>query len=244
MSHSFRHALKTSGQQSRMRPVTQSLDKQLAAYSIAAACAGVALTSLAQPATHQTIQYFPANFNLVSVNRNFELFPFDIDRNGITDFNFFGAGSGYSSRSGQNASYQGVVGWSQMPTGAGALDHMLSKGMEIGPKEAFGSKATLLRSSWRRHHGESQSVCSGLYQGGKPYIGVKFLMRGETHYGWIRVSSLQCLGLGEINGYVTGYAYNTVANAPIQAGQIRSGGSVADMQGTLGMLSLGAAGRK
>jgi hypothetical protein len=222
-----------------------SLDRRLSAYCIAAGCAGVGAAALAQTGSTHAIQYFPASIELLSLERSFQLFPIDIDRNGVTDFNFTLGGSAYSSRSGQNATYSGAVGWSRLPAGAGALNRMLSKGQEIGPSETFGSHEVLLESRWREHRGQTSANCSGLYAGSsKPYIGIKFVMHGDTHYGWIRLGGMQCAGHGSVQGYVTGYAYNTVANAPIQAGQIRSGETTSDMRGSLGMLSLGSAGRK
>lgn len=222
------------------------LDRRLSAYCIVAGCTGVGVAALAQTGSHQTIQYFPANVDLVSFDRGFELIPLDIDRNGATDFNFFGAGSGgYSSRSGQNGTYHGLVGWSQLPAGAGALNRMLAKGQEIGPSENFTNQATLLYSNWREQQGHTSAQCGGIYRGGAgPYIGIKFVMHGDTHYGWIRLSGMQCIGRGSIQGKVTGYAYNTVANAPIQAGQIRSGIVSSEMHGSLGALALGALGKK
>jgi len=72
-------------------------------------------------------------------------------------------------------------------------------------------------------------------------MGVRFLINGETHYGWIRMSVTAAPY--QVTDYITGYAYNTVANQPISAGEgarkpVRAGLD----PGTLGILGLGAAG--
>ena len=44
------------------------------------------------------------------------------------------------------------------------------------------------------------------------YLGLKFLIDGEVHYGWARLTVMKRYTT------VTGYAYETVANQPIRAG--------------------------
>jgi hypothetical protein len=49
------------------------------------------------------------------------------------------------------------------------------------------------------------------------YVGVTFLIDGETHYGWarIRIKASKML--------LTGYAYETAPNQPINTGQTADG---------------------
>lgn len=84
------------------------------------------------------------------------------------------------------------------------------------------------------------------------YLGVKFLISGQVHEGWIRLTMTN--SFGDVKGTITGYAYETVANETgLAAGQIRSENEDATTgetkppaytvkPATLGMLSLGAAG--
>ncbi|NVO01831.1 MAG: T9SS type A sorting domain-containing protein [Bacteroidetes bacterium] len=51
------------------------------------------------------------------------------------------------------------------------------------------------------------------------YIGCKFLIGTNTHYGWIRVNT----PLGGATGTVYDYAYNSTPDAPITAGQLAVG---------------------
>jgi hypothetical protein len=57
------------------------------------------------------------------------------------------------------------------------------------------------------------------------FLGVKFLISGETHYGWIRLNVPSPFG-----GTITGYAYETEANKPITAGFTNFGGSIAPIK--------------
>jgi hypothetical protein len=46
------------------------------------------------------------------------------------------------------------------------------------------------------------------------YLGVKFQIKGKTHYGWVRLKNSSCLG-----ATLTGYAYETIPGKAIKAGQ-------------------------
>ena len=63
------------------------------------------------------------------------------------------------------------------------------------------------------------------------------------HYGWIRLSL--AVSFGSITGSITGYAFNTIANQSIAAGQIRPADEKALVEevpaGSLGMLAAGSA---
>jgi hypothetical protein len=75
------------------------------------------------------------------------------------------------------------------------------------------------------------------------YLGVKFKVNGKFHFGWIRVSITT--HPDSVSGTITGYAFNSIANEPIFAGQLRPAGSEGAVTenvpaGTLGMLAAGA----
>jgi hypothetical protein len=54
----------------------------------------------------------------------------------------------------------------------------------------------------------------------QPYIGLRFVINGKTHYGWARFSGIRHhdsdKGL-KVWGDVTGYAYETIPNKPVIA---------------------------
>lgn len=68
------------------------------------------------------------------------------------------------------------------------------------------------------------------------YVGVSILVGGNTHYGWIQLANLTEISDGNgNNGVVVDWAYNDVAGASIEAGQVPEPGSLA-------LLALGAVG--
>ena len=84
-----------------------------------------------------------------------------------------------------------------------------------------------------------------------PYLGFKFLIDGEIHYGWARVNVHA--NFLDLSATLTGYAYETVANRPILTGFTHGSmdaSSDASQQtqppvaGSLGRLAIGAAGQR
>ena len=49
------------------------------------------------------------------------------------------------------------------------------------------------------------------------YLGLKFMINGEVHYGWARLNETCDKGNNSIR--LTGYAYETIPNQGIKAGQ-------------------------
>jgi hypothetical protein len=114
----------------------------------------------------------------------------------------------------------------------------MKPGMRIGPGNAF-------------HGGAERMVyCTVqlLYPIGSwinvntRYLGIKFKIKGKTHYGWARLSVKVQLPL-TITATLTGYAYETIPNRPIIAGRTKGADDGADpvdsTPGTLGDLGLG-----
>jgi len=122
------------------------------------------------------------------------------------------------------------------PYGNLDLDLGLSRGYQIGSQARFGAGGTI--TGWSRACGPS--VNGGWYCnsfGGGPwsgYLGVRFWMYGQRspHYGWVALS------LSQGGGTVTGFAYETLAGHPIDAGQTFD----TPEPGTLGLLALGSLG--
>ena len=79
------------------------------------------------------------------------------------------------------------------------------------------------------------------------FLGVRFLIGGKTHYGWIRLS-VTTQAKGAMTVEITAYAYETIANKVTTAGATSGAASVAEVQpqmpkpAGLGMLALGAEG--
>ena len=63
------------------------------------------------------------------------------------------------------------------------------------------------------------------------YLGLKFEINGQTHYGWARFN-VSTSGWNTIDATLTGYAYEDQADTPIHIGPVPE-------PGTLGLLALG-----
>jgi hypothetical protein len=72
---------------------------------------------------------------------------------------------------------------------------------------------------------------------------VKFKINGQFHFGWIRVSISTSYGF--VTGTISGYAFNSIANTSITAGQMHplatEKAAIEDVPtGSLGALAAGA----
>jgi hypothetical protein len=72
------------------------------------------------------------------------------------------------------------------------------------------------------------------------YLGLKFVIKGKTHYGWARLTT-SCAQF-ECSDLLTGYAYETVANKSIVTGKTKGAGAIVERT-SLGHLAQGVSGR-
>jgi hypothetical protein len=240
-----------------------TLDHRLKLYSLAAAVAGVSALALSQPAEAE----------VVITNKNIPVplcgdevpcsISIDLNGDGINDFKFSLISSydyGFLSRrlhvkADQNGGgVMGTAGGKHGPYAScllrgakiGASDHFLARGNDTvedsyiyyrslashGPKELYGK--------WGGNHPNR-------------FLGLKFKIDGETHYGWIRMTVDTVTSATQqpvMSATITEYGYETVANKTLDAGL--SGADSADDQAqetgqrprqvSLGMLAFGADG--
>ena len=198
------------------------LEKNLLAYTTAA---GAGLATLAMPAEAEII-YTPSNTPMVinGQNHGLGLTQLDLNNDGTPDF-AFGLSStirftsiGYTSRfkfllrvAPDQAGNQVVQG-QQAGTAAA-----IAAGRKIGPQQKFGANGYLVHQIYSRNS-KGKDVSSGSWRNLEfAYVGLKFLINGEVHYGWARIKFPYPNGYGFPSIY--GYAYESVANQPIIAGQ-------------------------
>jgi hypothetical protein len=206
MSNSFKQSAK--GPHSR-RHSNPHLDKMLAGYATTATAVGVALLATAQPAEAKII-YTKANVTASS-------YLLDLNRDGVPDFNIRFCSCGGSGtnlwvevsssqyiHAGQNA----IRVQAASPRAAAAL----VRGALIGPTRPFYNP--------RKYYGATMAWFEPYSSGGpwinvtNRYLGLKFLIHGEVHYGWARITNV---GLWSFT--VTGYAYETTVGKSLRAGQ-------------------------
>jgi hypothetical protein len=177
----------------------------------------------------------------------------DLNKDGLPDFEFsatymFGSSTcGCHNRQAiliKTVAGGGVVGGSYAGQ-PGPYASALARGAKIGPSAHFANGKVVIEA-----HSNSYSTNfydgKWYYVGPNRFLGVKFQIKGETHYGWIRMTVDAPGAVG--NSIVTGYAYETVANKRITAGQAAA--SMADAESSakkagpsLGKLALGADGQ-
>jgi hypothetical protein len=208
--------------------IPASLDYRLQVYSLAAAAAGVGLLALADPPARAEIVYTPAHQYIPANQYGF----IDFNHDGANDLRLYLFSDSYkiverlfSARASQQGGVAGYVGGTFLGGGPVSLASALTKGVPIGSKANF-LRDPLLAGVFENHYDGSSTSSVGPWRNVKArYLGVKFNIDGEVHYGWVRIGVSDARRMDII---VTGYAYETVANRPIRAGQTSSGASEAE----------------
>ncbi len=176
------------------------MDRNLAAYVAAATAAGVSLLA-ATPSAEAKIVYTAANQALDLGGPHAQL-PLDINGDGIPDIYFTGGNIGYSDYIAAGpAAGNGIVG---APGSAAAL----AWGTRIGPKDQFETTPELMQLQDCKTNCTTLGPWAGKYD---RFLGVKFVISGQTHYGWVNLDMKKLT--------IIGYAYETVPNKPIVAGE-------------------------
>jgi hypothetical protein len=201
--------------------IDSKLNKNLTAYVTAAGAAGVSLLALAQPVSAKVIytSYY------TTLGDTF----LDINHDGVVDFPIRGYGfciSGqYSSLCGGSEALNASSPGGRF-MGAPGFASALRAGAKIGPAGQFSARE-IIASNWERPFSGSAKPPNWfgpLANDGKGvrdrYLGLKFSIHGQTHYGWLRISvHIPNAKKNGFNAFITGYAYETEANTAIIAGQ-------------------------
>lgn len=209
-------ATQQSEKSPRRRTITRispKLDKKLGMYMAAAGAAGVGLTNTAQA----KVVYTPANITVPYPGCT----PIDFNADGIVDLNIC---LGYGDKSFQL--------FASSPTGNGVrITTVLPVagvfGVPVGPGEKFASSFRPMYYKAFGYYGKPSS-----YQWVGPwanvidrYLGVKFLISGKPHFGWVRLSTFKTH-----NPVISGYAYETVPNVSIKDGAVSGTAKVGYLQ--------------
>jgi len=169
------------------------------------------LAFAAMPSSAEVV-YTPTDQELVGIYRH--SLRLDVNNDGQPDFNlwielYFNASSGVQ----QVYSFAGASGRASNRVISSVNEQYeaaLPLGEPIGPAQRFQGSARLMAYC--------EDFSGHTFKAGpwvnvqNRYLGLKFQIDGETHYGWARMS----VGCAEIT--LTGYAFETVADQPIAAG--------------------------
>jgi hypothetical protein len=197
---------------SARNPVTVSscFHSRLNNYALAATAAGVTMLALA-PLGEAEIIYKRANVHIVD-NHSYFL---DVNGDGTVDFTI-GVGRGSSSggfvlpdQTGNEVVLSARSNYfaSALPRGA-----VIGSGANFGPPDDGGG--------WWMFRWFFSTPKFGNCWGPEwrnSYLGLKFMINGEIHYGWARMGDICSIRRQYTN--LTGYAYETIPNQGIVAGE-------------------------
>jgi hypothetical protein len=242
------------------KPATlpDTLEQRLSSYALAASAAGVGMLALGQAADAEIV-YTKANV-LIRPGTYFRL---DVNHDGFADFTisnatYFRRANRYSTvwdwvyvwgRQISKGNYNAVV--ATQPVGFAAD---LPPNAHVGKRRTFGVDYAQPMANCEFQFstiGGSRSGRLGPWKNVQSrYLGLRFSVAGQTHYGWARLNvkfGNKCSSLVTL----TGYAYETIPGKAILAGATKGPDEVepsaslntpAPEPGTLCMLALGAPG--
>jgi len=228
--------------------ISDSLNRQLNTYALVASAAGVSVLALSG-ASEAKVVYTETH---QVTHTGFPLY-IDLNHDGIKDFvlrtTYYVGSSGFVglNASGYRNMNNAVAGrrFSRSSYFFSAA-YALPAGARIGPKRKFPVHHPFMAEELFNRVHTSQYSDLGPWAGkGKGvrdrYLGLKFVVHGKVHYGWARLSVT--LGhhrqYGDVSGTLTGYAYETVPNKAIIAGQITGPNVITLQPEALGSLARG-----
>ena len=206
------------------------LEHHLSMYTLAASAAGVGMLALAQSAEAKII--YTKTHEVIAPAQQYDL---DLSHDKTTDFTLVNFWTTQCPDS--------CAQWLYLKPAAGNSEigsvtrgwhfaRALSKGSAIGPEGHFlaGNASMVAAFSTQPSVGPWRNVTNR-------YLGLKFQIKGKTHYGWARLNVTG--GFSTIVATLTGYAYETIPNKSIIAGREHDADDGVDQPATLGRLALG-----
>lgn len=201
----------SSGAPKTASNLSESIHHHLNMYALAASAAGMSVLALT-PAEAKIV-YTPTH-HVVGKNGRYKL---DLNNDKMADFilvNTHYCNTDYcvdvlsAIPAGANG-VEGARGFLSIPYASA-----LKRGARIGPNAHFSGKLMASSQSSQGLIGRWVNVTNG-------YLGLKFTIKGKTHYGWARLT-VQVLGGAFIKATLTGYAYETIPDKTIVAGRTKA----------------------
>jgi hypothetical protein len=192
--------------------LSDSFRQHLNRYSLAASAAGVGALALAQPAEAKIVH--TKTHQLIGWSGTYGL---DLNNDGTIDFLIQESGSAGSLSF--NLLYTKEALGNAVEGKGKLFASALQRGAWIGPGKHFLRGGYPGEAMVSINHGFGGSGTQGPWVNAvNRYLGLKFQINGKTHYGWARLSVQVQSPLG-IAATLTSYAYETIPNKPIRAGQ-------------------------
>jgi len=229
--------------------ISDSLNRQLNTYALVASAAGVSVLALAR-ASEAKVVYTETH----QVTRAHVPLYIDLNHDGIKDFvlrTTYYAGTSYFkvglNASGNRNINNAVAGKRFSHSGYFfSAASALRAGARIGPERKFPVNFPFMAEELFNRVRSSQYSDLGPWVGkGKGvrnrYLGLKFVVHGKVHYGWARLSVTLAhhRQYDDVSGALTGYAYETIPDKPIIAGQVTGPDVITVQPEALGELTHG-----
>jgi hypothetical protein len=188
----------------------------LNSYALASCAAGVSLLALASPGEAEIV-YTPAHV-VIGNNGTYNL---DLNNDGITDFTIRQTLTYTSSGRGN------ILAVEKVPAGNGLVGTVLGININYASALTRGSAISSHKNFIGSVGGEMAGYHTLAHAGGwfvgrwvdqtHRYLGLKFVIDGQTHYGWARLN-VSVHGFS-IQAVLNGYAYETVPGKMIRTGR-------------------------
>jgi hypothetical protein len=206
--------------------LNEVLEHRMLLYVLAAGA-----TLAGASAAQAKVVYTPSNAVLTPGDGHINRLQIDLNNDGTIDFtltDFYTQGDGIYYSSLHVDAGQPLNGIVRSSQSGGRFTRALKRGTPIGSSAKFGSKEEMAYwFSWStagsRAGGNFKNVTSR-------YLGVRFVINGEVHYGWISFRSVTVgsFKMGDdLTAKLAGWAYETEPNKPIVAGAM--GGQDAEL---------------
>jgi hypothetical protein len=198
------------------------------------------MLALVQPAEARIV-YTPAH--VVIGRGGLHLYRLDLNHDKITDFTIQTSYYTFRSTHGSinlfaSARLNGIQGGS---TDGRGFASKLYRGAVIGPGRTFHGGQIGIADVFQVDRTSTDS--GGWCDWGPHYLGLKFRIGKQTHYGWARLDvscSFVRHGSLAITATLSGYAFESIPNKRIIAGKTRGPDVITVQPATLGHLAAGA----
>jgi hypothetical protein len=245
---------KIAGRNQRPAVLSDSLQRKLGGYALAAGAAGVAAMACAPGVEAapvcKNLSFQIAGNNTLPFNPGGGKFPpFQIAN---TTFATFTSGSfNLESQWDRGFLTPNTLG-AKLLLGKSNFPANLASGASIGPAGSFGKGGSYgllftygVGSPGHRRHGTLNNHQGNFdLAGATNYAGVQFSEGAEVHYGWVRLQvTLQAAGIAKTSViHYLGWGFESTPNTAIAAGSCTGSGEPAadSTRSSLGMLALGS----
>jgi hypothetical protein len=229
--------------------ISDSLNRQLNTYAQVAAAAGVSVLALAG-ASEAEVVYTKTH----EVTHTGVPLAIDLNHDGVNDFllgtMYYAGTAGLEVGLDASGCDSNLVAGRRFRSSGGYFSSAASAlpaGAQIGPKANFSFRFPFMAVELFERVGDQYSDLGPWVHKDKDkgvrnrYLGLKFVVDGEVHYGWARLSVTleHQRQFDDVIGTLTGYAYETVPDKPITAGRTTGPDVITVQPGTLGGLALG-----